>query len=79
LNQKETIPVLVNRDIIKARGLDKDIRKEILSHGEPTPLGAIIYAKTPLFGYVFECKMPFSEDECKRILSPESEGLFQIP
>jgi hypothetical protein len=69
LNQKETIPVLVDRDIINSRGLSKYVRKDIILRGEPTPTGAIIYAKTPLFGYVFECEQSISEEERKRILS----------
>jgi hypothetical protein len=74
LYQKETIPVLVDRNIINSGGLRKDIVKEKLLRGEPTGLGAIIYAKTPLFGYVFEYGLPINENDRKKILSPESDG-----
>lgn len=74
LNHKETIPVLVDHNIVKTR-FTKESCKELLLMGEPiSDIKAGIWAKTSLFGYVFESKFSIGDEERKRILSPGYQG-----
>lgn len=74
LNQKETIPMLVDIEIIKS-GFEKDYCTNLLFQGEPLKeIGSAVYAKTSLFGYVFEPQYQIDNAERKRILSPRYSG-----
>jgi len=76
LNHKETMNVLIDRDIVIRGGHPKPYSKSVLSQGEPIQeLCNQFYAKTSLFGYVFEDKFrQFDDEERKRILSPAYPG-----
>ncbi len=76
LNHQETKDVLIDRDVIFRGGHPKEYSKSILSRGEPIEkLCNQFYAKTSLFGYVFEDKFrQFDDEERKRILSPAYPG-----
>lgn len=79
LNHKETMFVLVDRDVIKrgcGGGHPKEMCKSVISKGEPfQEILNQMYAKTSLFGYVFEDKYRQNDDnEKRRILSPAYPG-----
>lgn len=67
----ETMPVLVDYSIIKSN-LAKGELKRILSQKEPLKEMETVYAKTKLFGYVFESTE--SEPDVKWILSHSYPG-----
>ena len=67
----ETMPVLVDYDIIKST-LAQDYLKDILSNKEPLQVIDTVYAKTKLFGYVFE--LEGAKTDNKRILSRSYPG-----
>ena len=70
----ETMPVLVDYNIIKST-YAKEFFKKLLLDREPLDNMEIVYAKTSLFGYVFELKeRSFDETEVKRILSRSYPG-----
>jgi hypothetical protein len=76
---KETIPILVDLEIIKG-GLAKGYLKKLLAYKEPMePVDDLflstVYAKSRLFGYVFESKKFTIDDRRKKeILSPSYPG-----
>jgi hypothetical protein len=71
---KETMPILVDLEIIKS-GLAKVFLKKFLALKEPIDDFNTIYAKSRLFGYVFESKNFIIDDaRKKRILSPSYPG-----
>lgn len=68
----ETMPALVDYNIIKSP-YTKDSFKELLSKKEPLQGMEIVYAKTALFGYIFELKTrSFDEEKVESILSRSS-------
>jgi len=81
LIHKETMCVLIDRDVVKngcgGSGHPKEYCKSVMSRGEPFDEQGLnqIYAKTALFGYVFEDKYRhYDDDEKRRILSPAYPG-----
>jgi hypothetical protein len=71
---KETMPILVDLEVIKS-GLAKGFLKELLNRKEPLNELDTVYAKSKLFGYVFESeKFPDNDAEKQRILSPFYPG-----
>jgi hypothetical protein len=68
----ETMPVLVDYDIIHS-GLAKGYLKSVLSNREPLEVIENIYAKSKLFGYVFELSSEY-EPDFKQILSRSYPG-----
>ncbi len=76
LNHNETMNILIDRDVVIRGGHPKPYSKSILSQGEPIQeLCNQFYAKTSLFGYVFEDKFrQLDDEERKRILSPAYPG-----
>lgn len=76
LNHKETLNILIDRDVVIRSGHPKPYSRSILAQGEPIQeLCNQFYAKTSLFGYVFEDKFrQLDDEERKRILSPAYPG-----
>jgi hypothetical protein len=76
LTHKETLYVLIDNDVIIRNGYPKERCKEDLPQIELTDqLLNRIYAKTDLFGYVFNSKRNCNSDELKiKILSPGYPG-----
>lgn len=63
----ETMPVLVDYDVIRSGGYNKEYLKKILMDKEPLEGLNTIYAKSKLFGYVFELEKHVPDAE--RVLS----------
>jgi len=76
LKHEETMNVLIDRGVVIGSGHPKQYCKSILSKGEPIEESCNqFYAKTSLFGYVFDDKFRhLNDDERKRILSPAYPG-----
>lgn len=74
----EMIPVLIDYGLIKgSRGSTKSFIKASLSQGEPIiDFQAMpYYAKTRLFGYIYQIEGEgFTDEQCKKILSPSYPG-----
>jgi len=73
----DNIPILVDNDVIKGGGPPKTYLKEVLVKGEPIEdfSGMPYYAKTKLFGYVYEIEgTTFTDENDKNILSPSYPG-----
>lgn len=73
----DTIPIFVDYDIIKSGGFTKSYLTSLLIKGEPIIEfgGMPYYAKTKLFGYIYEVEgSAFDDQSCRRILSPSYPG-----
>ena len=73
----DTIPTLVDHDLIKSNNMAKPYFKSLLLEGEPIKeFGAMpYYAKSTLFGYVYELEdYTYTDEQCRMILSPSYPG-----
>lgn len=73
----DTIPIFVDYDVIKSGGYTKSYLTSLLTKGEPVVEfgGMPYYAKTKLFGYIYEIEgSAFDDPSCRRILSPSYPG-----
>lgn len=69
------MPVLVDYNIIKSTYAKEFFKKLLLGREPLLDNMEIVYAKTSLFGYVFELKeRSFDETKVKRILSRSYPG-----
>jgi hypothetical protein len=77
----DTIPHLVDIDVIQTMGVPKSTAKKILGDGQPIVEPHLLqsfYAKTDLFGYVYLNKnIRITADEEKGLLSPANSGYWR--